>query len=324
MRSYFTLSIRGRDWWMPLFAYWVLFVVLFAASLGIARVADDPGLTAVAVITNGALVLLVGLIQAALTIVCYRRAASRLSLDGGTFLFDATPLTYVGLIVIGDLLTIVTLGVYLPWYLRRIESYLAGHTEFRGSRFEFLGRPRALLPVWLLADVCILAVVVFSLLSAGHGRLGGSPGAAAGTALTILLVEMVLFIVLLIYSYAAYRWSVNLRVGTRVIRWETRALPSIGMLVGQFLLTLITLGIYWPAGFLRLYRYFVGRTVASRDGAEVARFGFDGRIGRGFWFLWGQCLLSIITAGIYLPWAVAGVARWMVERSYLDREAAAV
>lgn len=94
-----------------------------------------------------------------------------------------------------------------------------------------------------------------------------------------------------------YKWYVDIRWQEVTIRWKTAFWPSCLFILGQLLLTVITVGIYGPAAFLRLYQYFAGRTVLSDPSGEIGRLGFDGPIGRGFGLLWGQALLSLITAG---------------------------
>ena len=83
--------------------------------------------------------------------------------------------------------------------------------------------------------------------------------------------------------------------------------------------TLITVGIYWPAAALRLYAYFVGRTVFERSGQRIGRLGFEGKIGKGFGLIWGQGLLCLITLGIYIPWGYSKVLRWIAGNSYYER-----
>ena len=49
--------------------------------------------------------------------------------------------------------------------------------------------------------------------------------------------------------------------------------------------------------------------------AELGRLYFEGKLGEGFLLLWGQCLLSIVTLGIYLPWAIAKTNVWLIGQS---------
>jgi uncharacterized membrane protein YjgN (DUF898 family) len=86
----------------------------------------------------------------------------------------------------------------------------------------------------------------------------------------------------------------------------------------QVFLTIITIGIYWPAMYINLYRYFAGKTILEVAEKEQARLGFDGKTSSGFALLWGQTLLSILTLGIYLPWAIANCIRFFVNNSWLE------
>ncbi|MFN4215960.1 MAG: DUF898 family protein, partial [Brevinematales bacterium] len=40
---------------------------------------------------------------------------------------------------VNGLLTIITLGIYLPWAKARYLRYMVGHLEFDGEPFEFHG-----------------------------------------------------------------------------------------------------------------------------------------------------------------------------------------
>ena len=86
----------------------------------------------------------------------------------------------------------------------------------------------------------------------------------------------------------------------------------------------MTVGVYWPAAALRLYKYFAERTVFERDGAELGRLSFEGGIGKGFGLFWGQSLLCIVTLGFYIPWGGAKMWRWTLENSCYVTQAEAV
>jgi len=122
------------------------------------------------------------------------------------------------------------------------------------------------------------------------------------------------------YVYYVYRWLFdNLRLEGYAVRWNARFWPTFGMFLGQTLLTVITLFIYYPTAYLRMYRYIAQRIVVKEgEGSEPlthATLEFDGPLGRGFLLMWGQGLLSLITAGIYYPWALARVGRWLASHT---------
>ena len=48
------------------------------------------------------------------------------------------------------------------------------------------------------------------------------------------------------------------------------------------------------------------------------RFGFTMQPGRNYLFVLGQLLLTVVTFGLYFPWAYARVASLLVGRSYVE------
>jgi len=106
------------------------------------------------------------------------------------------------------------------------------------------------------------------------------------------------------------------------MRWRTRFWPAFGAIFLQVLLCLVTAGIYLPAAYVKLYRYFVQRTELEREGQPYGKLGFDGKAGQGFLRIWGQALLTLITVGFYYPWAMAKIGRWFAGHTTLDTPSA--
>ena len=72
-----------------------------------------------------------------------------------------------------------------------------------------------------------------------------------------------------------------------------------------FLLTIITLGIYSPWAWVRLFRLKASHTLIN--GKEVAFTGTGSSL-LVICLLYG--LLTIITLGIYSPWAICSISKW--------------
>jgi uncharacterized membrane protein YjgN (DUF898 family) len=260
-------------------------------------------------------------IQAVFTILFLRIIVPKLSIGGKAFVFRGHIAKYLGMNLTGLLLSIVTLTVYLPWYARRIVTYLVGETTFNGSSPEFLGKAGRLLKYLLLAMwiPVIVVGIVFGLMS-GVGTVSyatvqaGMTPAQAGMAFAVSLI-------MIPFLYLMYKWYVDVRWNDVTIAWRTSLWPSCGFILGQLLLSLITISIYWPAAALRLYRYFTARTVLSKRDVEMGRLGFDGSIAKGWRLMWGQALLSIVTLGAYIPWACAIIGRWIAASTYYEESA---
>jgi uncharacterized membrane protein YjgN (DUF898 family) len=136
----------------------------------------------------------------------------------------------------------------------------------------------------------------------------------------MIFVFVVYFMALGVYMYHVYRWLYdNIRLDAYAVRWNARFWPTFGMFLGQALLTLVTLFVYYPVAYLRMYRYVAKCIVVKEgEGPEApthATLEFDGPLGRGFLLMWGQGCLSLITAGIYYPWAMARVGRWVASHT---------
>ena len=98
--------------------------------------------------------------------------------------------------------------------------------------------------------------------------------------------------------------------------------------MGQLALTVVTLSFYWPVAFVKCLAYFAGKTAFERGAdpaaTEIGRLGFDRGEGGYFGFIWGQTLLTIVTLGIYAPWAIAKIGRWACDRLYYEEKAEVV
>ncbi|MCJ7665240.1 MAG: YjgN family protein [Actinobacteria bacterium] len=77
------------------------------------------------------------------------------------------------------------------------------------------------------------------------------------------------------------------------------------------LLTGITLGIYYPFAMLKVEKYFTENI--SLDGKA---FAFSDDNGCDFWcVLFVQCLITGVTLGIYYPWAMVKIQKYLLERT---------
>lgn len=318
MKDYFSLSIRGRDWWLPILAYWFVAVafdipVVLTTGAGHGR---NPGAAFVLFfVFIAALTVVVSLAY----IAVLRTLFSQLSLGTHTFSFRGSMGRFLGINLLGVLLSLVTLGIYLPWWMRRALAHLVSGTRIDTTEPVFYGRGGTLFKYLLLCIYLPLIVLLGALvLYAVIAQRGGTQSSTVVT-LFLWLFYLVFFVFYSVYLYLSYRWFLHIRLGDRTFALQTQFWEATGMVVGQLLLSIVTVSIYSPAAFARLYRYFIARTVVHGPEGEVGRFGFDAPVGRGFLIMWGQGLLSLITIGIYLPWAYARIARWFAQHTCYER-----
>lgn len=322
MKTYFSFSLKGNDWWKPFLLYWILYLAFSSPSSPLGRDVSPPQ-------ADVFLNILLFILQVIFTIVFLRIILPKVSFGNESPKFRGDIGTYLKINVIGALLTVVTLTMYAPWYARRVAAYLVGEMEYRGEHPEFLGDPKRLFRYFILGfwlPVLVLSVLFGLIIYAVTGGESMYLFSGNGTLVTLLSVIMavVMFIALVPFIYLVYSWFIHIRWRDVVVSLQASFHPSWLYILGQLVLTIITAGIYWPAAMLKLLRYFAGRVVLSRNEVVFGRLGFEGDIGRGFGLIWGQTLLCIITLGVYTPWAVEKVGSWITGHVFYEDESAVV
>lgn len=222
--------------------------------------------------------------------------------------FDGRFLTYVGKVLLGVVLSILTLGIYMAWFLKDMSKFFCNKSTLNSERFQFMGKGTRLFLILLVT--IFLPIIILTILSLQYHyptnqNLIGS-----------ILFEGVFMIILIPYFYFCYKWMVDIQYKNYSIKWKTEVLDSLFKILIELLLTIITCGIYLPMAYLRLFKYFSERTFAESEDSTL-QFGFEYEAKKDFFFIWGQILLTIITLGIYYPWAFSKIGRKFLNQTYL-------
>ena len=214
--------------------------------------------------------------------------------------FEGNSVELFGILLNNFFLNLLTLGIYYPWAKAKQLRYYYGATRVHESNFQFNGTGGEMfigllkaLGVLLILDFVyegILAVVIeewFLLL------LG--------------LVYLLAFLLLvLIASVGARRYRMS-HTSWRGIRFRfLGTFKTTGILIAKgWLLTLLSLGLYYPYYLNRFQSYWISKTCFG----NIA-FSYDGQA-REIFRIWIKgILLSIITLGIYLFWLRANLQRY--------------
>lgn len=88
-----------------------------------------------------------------------------------------------------------------------------------------------------------------------------------------------------------------------------------GELFVGYLLMAITLGIYTPWFICKMSRYLSSKSSMGPTQKGQLQFRFTGEGGSLFGLYLVQMLLTMITFGIYGPWAICKITRWFAENS---------
>ena len=195
----------------------------------------------------------------------------------GASYFDGGLFQLLGYRILGGLVTILTLGLCLPWAFTMIYSWEAKHTVINGERLHFDGIAIGLFGNWI--KWLLLTIITFGI----YG----------------FWVEIKL-----------RKWRVehtHTASGAAVSCFDGGLLQLIGYRILGVLVTCLTLGICLPWAFTMIYNWEAKHTVidgyrVSFDGSAVGLF--------GNWIKW--LLLSIITFGIYSFWVEIKLMKWKV------------
>jgi uncharacterized membrane protein YjgN (DUF898 family) len=154
--------------------------------------------------------------------------------------FKGTGLTFFAVVLKNVLLTLLTLGIYLPWAKTERRAYLLQNTEIAGHRLRYHGTGKELLIGYLKV---IAGYAAFIGVPAIVGAVAGKPtGAITQVGLALVLLPLVPFAIWGSRRYLLSRTSYR---GVR-FRLEGSAAAYTTSFIGGYLLTLITLGLYGP------------------------------------------------------------------------------
>lgn len=309
MKNYFGFTLTGKKllpFWMLMYGsilalYFVLFFVMRQSPFGASHAGIMP-----------LILLLLMLLVYSLSFFLIKPILNHIRYKEEALSFDGTFGRFFGVLIGGMLLTIITLGVYLAWYIRNVFRFFVDNTTLKGDAFSFKGTGGRLFLILLLSmvlPIALFSVVVVSM-QAMHAS---SELLVAGS----VIYQLVMSFIMIPYMYLVYKWMTNVTYKQYTIQWQTSFWSSIGKIFIEILLSTITLGIYAPFAFVRLYAYFIHRTVAQSDEATRS-FGFEPDPFNDFLFLWGQILLTIVTLGVYYPWMICKVSSRFLGRTYLE------
>jgi uncharacterized membrane protein YjgN (DUF898 family) len=180
------------------------------------------------------LLYLLGLLLVPLAMVGARRyRLSRSSWRGVRFSFRGRAREFVGIFVVGTILTSLTLGVYYPVFATRRQAFMISHSYFGSGKFDFDGRGRALIAPFLLMALLFLPTLGLSWFwfsarrnrfFTQHTRFGATRfrSSVTGGRLAWLTISNVLAIVLTLGL--AWPWTV-----VRAVRFTFRYLTVEGL-----------------------------------------------------------------------------------------------
>jgi uncharacterized membrane protein YjgN (DUF898 family) len=307
MKNYFNFNLSGKK----LFPVWVLSLIFFIVPYIIILFhlnGIGPGERPSLIIIPFIILLII--MPSLLLFYIVKFLIEALSFKEKNIMFDGTFGKYAGIFLSGLFLSIITLGIYAPWMVRNINRFFINNSSYESNPFKFKGSGGKLFGIIVLT--LILPVIIISAVMAAfiiENR--------CQTMELMIIQEIIVMIISIPCIYLIYKWMIDVDYKEYHIVWETDFWNSCGKIAIEVLLTIITIGIYWPLAYLRLYKYFIERTVARSDNTKLT-FGYDIAQLRDFLFIWGQALLTAITVWIYFPWAVSKIGKRVIGKTYIS------
>lgn len=308
MKNYFGFNLTGKE----LLPIWLLFYLLIIAPyvFFIMKMEDiQPEATPFVML----FIFFFLLVIVAFLITFY---LAKLMIENFTYKdksvsFNGKFGKFVGVVLGGLLLSIITLGVYMAWFNRNIHRFFINNSAYENEFFAFQGKGGRLFVIYLLT--LFLPIIALTIIMTQVFMVNSEDPSTS----YMIIQQIITWIIMIPYMYLVYKWMVNIDYKNYTIKWETEFWNSCGKIALEILLSVITLGIYFPMAMIKLYAYFTEKTIAQ-SGEVKRKFGFETDNINDFLFLWGQILLTIITLGIYYPWAICKIGTRILSRTYLE------
>ncbi|OFY44218.1 MAG: hypothetical protein A2X18_00995 [Bacteroidetes bacterium GWF2_40_14] len=308
MKNYFDFTLTGKKF----FPVWILFIVLMIVPYGIMLFKAkeiQPGEVPDMMFFIWPVALF--FVAFILTFYMARLLIEGIVYDDKAIVFNGTFGEYMVKVLLGFFLSIITLGIYIPWFTKDITGFFVDNSSCNSETLKFKGKGGKLFVIITLSF--LLPIIIMTIIMAVYVL---KDIYSAQLPKHSIVTQLLMTIIMIPYIYLFYKWMVNVDYKDFNIRWETNFWDSCWMVAGQMLLSIVTIGIYYPMAVVRLYKYFLDRTVAVSDERRL-NFGYDIEASKDFLFLWGQILLIIITLSIYYPWALCKIGKRFLSKTYL-------
>lgn len=189
---------------------------------------------------------------------------------------------------------------------------MAENTSYKSNEFIFMGEGLRLFGI--ITVTMIIPVIVMSVLAVIYSKR--SPEEMTQVQ---IIRQILTWVISVPYIYFLYKWTFNFKHKGFHIQWNTEALPSIGKIAKEMFFSIITIGIYLPMAYLKLYDYFIHKTESNIVDNQQIRFGYDVNAKEDYPYILGQFLLTLVTIGIYYPWAMANIGKRFLDKTYLNK-----
>jgi len=297
----FTFQLTGKKW----FGLYLILIVFYltpviAMQFISSHMKTHPNDYYAAI--NSLLLFFVAVITILLiTVPIMKLFMQNMYFNSKPFSFTGTTSTYVWLNIKGVLLSIITLGIYYPWFMTNLMLFFTGKLNYNKTPFSFNGKAIPLLKTMLLLLVLpmigyVAVLVLFSKEQENN--------------LTFVIInQTVVMMILIPFTVYMYNWLINVSYKSYTIQWDTPIMETIGIFLREFFFTIVTAGIYFPVALAKIARLLTRQTFIHSDNKTMFQCDATYDYVNVWKTVWIQIILTIITCGIYGAWAYCTIAR---------------
>lgn len=314
MKNFFDFKLRGNEifsYYLCIFIYLIIFLYTLIQFATVNSNITAGVVPADTIVTKEFGMYIVGIFIYVITVLIFsfhitRESVQAVSYNGEELRFEGTLGEYLKIALLGFVLSIISLGVYVPWFYKNITDFYTKSTSYKNVKFRFNGSALMLLLIIFIPSLILGVSNVFMALV-----IDSNP-------MMIWGYVLVMYLIISVMIYLEYRWFLNLSYDDSKIKMAMLN-PILGSLYifKEFVLSIFTLGLYIPAAIIHISRFYINRLEEIDECNDVlAKFGTDLSIKEDFFYIFAQCLLCIITFGVYLPWTYANITRRIINKTY--------
>jgi uncharacterized membrane protein YjgN (DUF898 family) len=313
MKKYLQFHLRGED----IFSYFIIIVLICVIPAIILSIPSNAYLMEEMTFLRGLLfgILGIAILSVILILAIYilKMVIENVEYDEERFKFSGEAKEYVVLVFKGILLSIITIGIYLPFFQRELMAFYVGKTSYKNEAYNFMGKGGDLFVIFLFA--LIVPLIILAIIFGFDYNAERTFSSFKAYGLNILETAIISPFVFLYY-----RWFVDIRYKHYHARIDTDVIEGIGVVLLQTVIAAATFGIYFPIAYLKIYKYYLEKIKVKDDAGQEKNmaFGYDIDLTNDFLYIWGQTLLTIITIGIYSPWAYCNILDRVLGKTWME------
>ncbi|MCT4673013.1 MAG: YjgN family protein [Prolixibacteraceae bacterium] len=212
---------------------------------------------------------------------------------------DNTPLNFKGKLlnyIINKIhlpfFSAVTFGIGFPYFQKEIISFYVNNTSINNQNLTFNASSIRLLKKGI--KLLYIPTIIILIIRCNNNRID------------LFIITLPFIYLLSIFSLIVYsrRWSINFGYKEYNIKLNSLFIDDLLYNLSFTIVSILSCGILLPFMSIWIIKHYVSHLVAYKNDVEAVSFFEEYNIFKDGGYLLGQMLLTLITLGIYSPWAI--------------------